>query len=377
MNGKRTRNLIFIITYIVVLVIFVMNFNSILEFFIGFIGLFSSFFIGLAIAFILNNPSKAIEKFLIDKIKIKKKAFARGLAITITYILLLLLIALLIWFVIPQLYKNLRIFLDDLGGYLNNLQALANNITSLLGVDPIDLSNISEFIENYIGNIINSLTEVVSRIISITAVVISYIAKFFVAIVFSIYLLANKEIMLNGSKKVLKVYIPDKIYQKLSYVYTIIVDVFNKYVVGQITEAIILGVLCFVGMVIFRFEYPLLISVIISILALIPVLGAYMGGLIGFLILLMISPMKAIWFIVFIVILQQFEGNVIYPRVVGSSIGLPSIWVLLSIVVGGGLAGPLGVLLGVPVATVFYILLKNDVNNRSENLENVNSKKEK
>lgn len=366
LNNKRTKNLFFIITYILILILFVIKFDSVMGAFRSFIGLFSSFFAGIAIAFVLNNPCKAIEKFITNRLKVKKKSISRALAIAITYILLLLIVSLIIWIILPQLFQSIKSFVDELGLYFNNLQSFVNNITSFLRVDSINLSNLSEFLESYIDNIINSLTGVVSKIINITTVVISYIVKFFISLVFSIYLLANKEKMIDGSKSLLKAYVSEKIYGRVSYVYKILVDVFNKYIVGQITEAVILGSLCFLGMIIFGFDYPLLISVTIGVLALIPVLGAYLGGFIGFLVLLMISPAQAIWFVVFIVILQQFEGNVIYPRVVGGSIGLPSIWVLLSIIVGGGIGGPLGVLLGVPIATVLYILLKNDVKERSQ-----------
>lgn len=269
---------------------------------------------------------------------------------------------------IPQLFNSVQGLVNNLGTYFNNLQDIVNNITSFIGADPVDLSDLSTFISSYVDRIINSVSQLITQIITITANVISVIVNVFIAMIFSIYFLASKEKILRNCKLILSTYLSKKIYDKIAYVYHIVVDTFNNYIIGQVTEAFILGILCFIGMIIFRFDYPLLISVIIGVLALIPIVGAYIGGVISFFLLLLISPIKAIWFVVFLVVLQQFEGNVIYPRVVGKSVGLPSMWVLLSIIVGGGLGGPLGILLGVPVASVFYTLIKNDVIKRNETL---------
>ena len=141
-------------------------------------------------------------------------------------------------------------------------------------------------------------------------------------------------------------------------------DTFTKYVSGQIVEAGILGVLCFLGMCIFGFDYAPLISVIIAVCALVPIAGAYIGAIVSALLLLMIEPMQAIWFLVFLIILQQLEGNLIYPRVVGTSIGLPGIWVLAAVTVGSSLMGFAGLIIGVPLTAVLYTLLKRNLHKR-------------
>lgn len=368
MEKKKSNNLVIIIICLVAGILFIINFNSILGFVHKILSLFTSLFIGIAIAFILNNPCMFIESMISKKTNIQKKSVKRGISITITYILLILVITLLIRFVIPQLFNSVQGLVNNLGTYFNNLQDIVNNITSFIGADPVDLSDLSTFISSYVDKIINSVSQLITQIITITANVISVIVNVFIAMIFSIYFLASKEKILRNCKLILSTYLSEKIYDKIAYVYHIVVDTFNNYIIGQVTEAFILGILCFIGMIIFRFDYPLLISVIIGVLALIPIVGAYIGGVISFFLLLLISPIKAIWFVVFLVVLQQFEGNVIYPRVVGKSVGLPSMWVLLSIIVGGGLGGPLGILLGVPVASVFYTLIKNDVIKRNETL---------
>lgn len=371
MENRHRKNLIIIITYIVVAILFIINFKQVLGFTGKVLGLFNSFFAGIAIAFILNNPCMATENFINKNTNIKNKSLKRGISITVTYLVFIFIVILLILFVIPQLFHSVQGLIDNLGTYFNNLQLLINNITEFLDLDPIDLSDFMAFINSSIDKIMNSVSGIVSQIITITTNVISLVINIFISLIFSIYFLAGKEKLLGQGKKLVKTYLPNHIYKNLYYVYLIVIDIFNKYIIGQVTEALILGLLCFIGMIIFRFDYPLLISVIIGVLALVPVVGAYLGGLISFFLLLLISPIKAIWFLVFLVVLQQFEGNVIYPRVVGSSVGLPAIWVLLSIIVGGGLAGPLGILLGVPIASVFYTLIKNDVNNRNESLKKI------
>ena len=159
---------------------------------------------------------------------------------------------------------------------------------------------------------------------------------------------------------------PKKTHGKISSLYNIVVQVFEDYIAGQCKEAIILGSLCFVGMTILRLDYAGLIGVIIGVTALVPILGAYIGGAIGVILLFFVSPTKALIFLIFLVVLQQFEGNVIYPRVVGRKIGLPGMWVLLGISVGGGILGISGMIIAVPVTTVLYQLLKRDVSKREE-----------
>ncbi len=369
MVNKRTKNVLFIISYTVTLILIVINFESVVNYLGDFLSLFSSFFIGIAIAFILNNPCMSIQRLLSKQFDFKKKSTVRVISVAITYILFLLIVFLLIWFVIPQLFKSIQGLINNLGTYFNNFQTLLNNIAGFFEIEPIDLSDFSSFISNSIDRLISGVSDVLTQIITITANVISVIVNLFLSIIFSIYILTSKEKLIGNTKRILQTYLSDKVYDRIHYVYGIVVDVFNKYIVGQFTEALILGTLCFIGMIIFRFDYPLVISVIIGVLALVPVVGAYVGGLISFLLLLLISPIKAFWFIVFIVVLQQFEGNVIYPRVVGSSVGLPAIWVLLSITVGGGIAGAIGILLAVPIASVFYTLIKNDVKRRNKPVE--------
>ena len=368
-NTKMTKSLLLLFTYAAILLLIVLNFKPIINGLGVFISFFTPFFIGIVIAFVLNEPAMFFEKFLTDKVlKKNRNALTRALAILIAHIMVLLLLFLLIMFIIPPLIENIRLFSSNVGTYLNNTQDWINQLMSHFRLESINLSGLTDKAFGALDSISANIMGVLSQIIIITTNVISFIVTLFIAIIFSIFLLAGKETILHNCDRVFRAYLPDKIYETAAYVNRITIDTFNRYIYGQLTEAFILGVLCFTGMMIFGFHYPLMISTLIGLTALVPLIGALIGGFISSLLLLMISPMEAIWFLVFLVILQQFEGNVIYPRVVGSSLGMPGIWVLLSAIIGGGVAGPVGILLGVPIGTIFYILLRNAVRQK-ESLE--------
>jgi len=327
-----------------------------------FASFFNALLVGIAIAFILNKPCMYID----DRLGLKKKmpALNRGLAVMLTYLLVFLILFVLTMFVVPQIINSIQDFIQRVSTYAANSQAWMDRVSETLRLQKIDLSSFTTQLLDSIKGFTENLSGVVSSIIGITAGVIAFLFNLFIALIFSIYLLAGKESILRNCRRVCRSYLSDEIYGKLRYVYHVIVDVFNKFVYGQLTEAVILGVLCFAGMMVLGFDYPLMISTLVGVTALVPMIGAYIGGAISVLLLALISPIQALWFIVFLVVLQQLEGNLIYPRVVGGSLGLPGIWVLLATIVGSGLAGPLGILLGVPIATVLYTLLKNDVRRR-------------
>ena len=199
-------------------------------------------------------------------------------------------------------------------------------------------------------------------VINTVSSVFSGLVTALLSVIFSIYLLLGKDTLARQFDRVLSHYIKETYYIKLKYVIAILHDCFKRYIVGQCTEAVILGLLCTLGMWIFRLPYATMIGALIALTALIPVAGAYIGGGVGALMVFSVSPMKAVVFLAFLVILQQLEGNLIYPRVVGSSLGLPAIWVLAAVTVGGGVLGVAGMLIGVPIAAACYRLLRNDLN---------------
>ena len=204
--------------------------------------------------------------------------------------------------------------------------------------------------------------------VAVTAVtsIFSVVANIVLGLIFALYLLLDKNRLVRQIKKVSGKYIPSKIHSKVSHVLEVVNDSFRRFIVGQCTEAVILGTLCTIGMMILKLPYAAMIGALIAFTALIPIVGAFIGAGVGAFLILMESPMKALIFLIFIIVLQQLEGNLIYPKVVGSSIGLPGIWVLAAVTVGGGVMGIWGMLIGVPVAAAVYRLVREAVNKKTD-----------
>lgn len=211
--------------------------------------------------------------------------------------------------------------------------------------------------------------------VSAVSSVFSRVVSGLLALIFAIYFLLGKEQFTGQFKRIINSYLPKKAEKKINYVASVLNDCFHRYIVGQCLEAVILGTLCIIGMLIFRFPYAAMIGTLIGFTALIPVAGAYIGAIVGFIMILTVSPIKAVLFIVFIVVLQQLEGNLIYPKVVGGSLGLPAVWVLAAVTIGGSLMGILGMLLGVPIAAAIYRMLRDDVNRREKKMAVIKEEK--
>ena len=219
------------------------------------------------------------------------------------------------------------------------------------------VSAVTSYLQEHGASIFNTT-------IGVTTSVFVGLFNFILGFVFAIYLLMQKEKIGGQFKRLLYAYIKKERVDKFLSVMSLAQNAYSRFVTGQLTEAVIIGVLCFIGMLIFSMPYATLISTLIAFTALIPMIGAFIGTAVGALLILMVDPIKALWFIVFIIVLQQFESNLIYPRVVGKSIGLPGIWVLTAVTIGGSLFGILGILLSVPLCSVIYTLLSNAIEKR-------------
>ena len=220
--------------------------------------------------------------------------------------------------------------------------------------------------QNLAGTLVNSTVIVATNVAHAVITLI-------LGIVFAINILAEKEKLKSQVKRVLYAYLPQKPTDKFVKVCNLTNHAFSNFIVGQCTEACILGTLCFIGMCIFRFPYALLISVLVAFMALIPIFGSFLSVSIGALLILVVSPIQAFWFVVFFIVLQQVEGNFIFPRVVGSKIGLPALWVLAAITIGGNVFGLVGMIVNIPICSVLYTILREDVKKRREK-SNINSK---
>lgn len=371
--GDKFKEYWGIVTYVVVLVYAIFNFSNLISGVKGIIGIISPFIVGIAIAFVLNLVMKIFEEklfsFLNDKKYKSYLKFKRPLSVSLTFITVFLVILSLISFIIPQLIDSISKLTNAVPSYMNSFEIFISKYvihTEILNTVWNNFLSAWKEVIQFTGQVLaSSLTSVVNITLGFT----SGLFNFILSIIFSIYMLLNKEGLQLGMKKVLYSFSSKRFADRVMSLAKISNEVFSNYIGGQFIEAIIIGVLCFIGMIILRMPYALLISVLIAVTALIPIFGAFIGTIPSAFIILIIDPMKAIWFVIFIIVLQQVEGNLIYPKVVGGSIGLPPIWVMLAMIIGGNAFGFIGILLGIPIFSVVYKVFKEIVDKRLKKLE--------
>ncbi len=332
-----------------------------------FIGASSPLIIGAAIAYIVNIPMSFFERHIF--IKSQKKIIVklrRPLCTLLAFLSIVAVVVIVVSLVLPQLISCVKLIITKLPGVLDSLtdsidhfKFIPENISGFL--NDIDWKSRVDSLINIITSGAGSVFDVVlDTIVS----VFSGVTTAVVSIIFSIYLLASKDRLKRQFVKLFKRYLPKKVISKIKYVLTVFDEAFHRYFVAQCTDAVILGVLCSLGMMIFQMPYAAMIGALIAFTALVPIVGAFIGAAVGAFMILTVSPFKALMFVIFIIVLQQIEENFIYPKVVGSSVNLPSIWVLAAITLGGGVMGILGILLAVPVFAAVYRIIKDDVNKK-------------
>lgn len=330
------------------------------------------FILGFIIAFILNVLMIRVEKVLNKFLSVNKfKLIKRITSISLSILILLGVLLLVVQLVIPEISNAIKLIAASLPDVFEMLEKLSKGDTGISlqlksFFNTVDVqalvSDLSEFAK--IG-----FTGVLGSTVDILSMFVNGIFNVVVGFVFAIYILMSKETLKCQTRKLLSVCVPPKITNKIIEIAAVSRTTFTNFIIGQTIEAIILGSLCALGMKIFGFPYAPMVGTLVGITAFIPIIGAFIGGGIGAFMIMTVDPMQALLFIIYLIILQQIEGDLIYPRVVGSSVGLPSIWVLFAVTVGGGLWGIVGVLFSVPTLSVIYLLLKEYVNNRSKSLE--------
>lgn len=379
MKNKTRKDIIIIISYIALVIFALVNFSKIIVFLGKVISIFSPFLLGIILAFVLNVLNNFIEKKIFGKIKPSKvwNKVKRPLCITLSLILVFLTIFFVMNLLIPQLKNSASLFTDTLPAYKEDIIGILNKFD----VDESTVNKVGEYLDNF-GKVITDYIkgnskDVITVTTEVATSVINIISKGIITLVFAIYMIAQKETLSRQINKVMKAYLKPKTINKINTIGTLANKTFSNFVTGQCLEALIFGSLVFVGMLIFRFPYASTIGVLLGFTALIPIFGAFIGTAIGFILIMMVSPIKAILFVVFIIVLQQIEGNLIYPRVVGKSIGLPGMWVLLSVTVGGSIGGILGMLIATPLCSLLYALFTKMVNDRLKSNKIVTKVKEK
>ena len=379
MKDKTRKDIIIIISYIALVIFALVNFSKIFTFLGKVISIFSPFLLGIILAFVLNVLNNFIEKKIFGKIKPSKiwNKIKRPLCITLSLILVFLTIFFVMNLLIPQLKNSASLFTDTLPAYKEDIIGILNKFD----IDESTVNKVGEYLDNF-GKVITDYIkgnskDVITVTTEVATSVVNIISKGIITLVFAIYMIAQMETLSRQINKVMKAYLKPKTINKINTVGTLANKTFSNFVTGQCLEALIFGSLVFVGMLIFRFPYASTIGVLLGFTALIPIFGAFIGTAIGFILIMMVSPVKAILFVVFIIVLQQIEGNLIYPRVVGKSIGLPGMWVLLSVTVGGSIGGILGMLIATPLCSLLYALFTKMVNDRLKSNKIVTKVKEK
>ncbi len=342
------------------------------------LSLFAPLVAGLAIALILNVPMRAIEKWCWPKAqKPLLQKCRRPVAFLAALILILGILAGIVWLIIPELIHAMQVVVGIVIDIIREFSTMDRNAISklpfgeyLLKINWSEILNsLQSWLKNESGNIAYLLLDLVTGLVS-------GVVDGFIAVVFGIYILFSKEKLKEGTARLLRAWFPPKLSEWTIHAATVAGVNLRNFVSGQTIEAVILGLLCMLGMFAMRLPYAPMIGALVGVTALIPVVGAFVGALVGAFIILTVSPVKALIFLGFIIVLQQLEENLIYPRVMGSRVNLPAIWILAAVTVGGSAAGPIGMLIAVPLASTLFTLIKEATETREQKKKKISSSRE-
>lgn len=361
---KKYLKQLMVIMIAILFYLVLQNINSVMSYITGVLSMFLPFYVGIAIAFILNVPMTYMEKVWFRKWKLSQLK-KRLVAFIATLTGMVLIIYIVFALVVPELAITIQNLIDvQLPKFLKLLQGWLLSVEEYFpqySLDALDWDNIMKEAVNLVQN---TAYGVVSHTVGIVGILISGITTAFIGFIFAVYLIFQKETLASHFKKLFYAIMPAKKVDYMLNVLSLSNQIFSNFLSGQCMEAVILGGMFFVSMTIFKMPYALLIGVLIAITALIPMFGAFIGLGIGCFLIVMMNPVQALWFVVLFFVLQQIEGNFIYPYVVGNTVGLPAIWVLVAVIVGGNMLGVLGMLLFIPMFSVVYALLKEFVKDR-------------
>lgn len=360
-DRKQTKNILRIIFISILFYFFLKEFGLVLSGFKYLWNVFGVFAIGGAMAFIINVPMTFIEKHYLSRFKHIDKA-KRPLAFVLTLLLVTVVIYLVMFIVVPELARTMQTLIAELQALYERLPQIVADLAVRFNLTEeavqslqIEWSHISETVikaaQGIATGIISSSTNVISSVVNV-------ITQFILSFIFCIYILFSKEKLGSACKKIVYAVFKEKHADDIISVLHMTNRTFTSFLSGQCLEAVILGSMFIVAMTIFRMPYALLVGVLIMVTALIPIVGAFIGCIVGAFLIIMINPAQAVWFVVMFLIIQQIEGNVIYPKVVGSSVGLPAILVFAAVIVGGKLFGVVGMLIFIPLTSVAFTIAK-------------------
>lgn len=363
MNKENYKYYMYIITFVALLFLLLQNINLVFNLIGVVLTISYPFILGACIAFVLHIPMKFFE----EKLFKNKNKLSKSISLLLAMLSVVLIMIVVMFLVIPELVSTFSGIGESFNVFVEQskvwLTSNFDNPTFLQMVNSIDL-NYEAIFNDVMSFVQMSASNVLLSSVAITASIVSFVVNLLIAIIFAIYILLQKEALYRQLKKVMYAFFNKSFVIKFYEVSSLSYQTFCNFIAGQCLEAIILGTMFFVAMLILQMPYALLVGVLLCVTALIPIVGAFIGCFVGAFLILMQNPMQAVLFIILFVIIQQIEGNLIYPYVVGNSVGLPSIWVLVSVTIGGSLFGIVGMLIAIPIVSVMYTLFKNCVTNR-------------
>ena len=370
LDRENMKKLMFLITFTVILLVGVQRLDVVLGTLDVLVAIFFPFVFGGAVAFFLNVPMAFLERLLFGterKEKWKRK-LARPLSLLLTVVLVIAVIVLVIFVVVPELSStvtNLALQIEaaipKAQEWLNDIFQNNEQVTAWLESQEV---NWETMIRTGLNMVQSGAESVLVSMVLAARGLINAVYTFVIAVAFSCYVLIQKEKLCVQARMLLRALLPQKHADRVLYIFSLSYRTFTNFITGQCLEAMILGTMFFVVMSILRFPYALLVGILVAVTALIPIFGAFIGCAIGAFLILVVNPMQALAFVALFLVLQQVEGNLIYPHVVGNSVGLPSIWVLVAVTVGGNLMGLVGMLIFIPLVSVLYTLLREWVYRR-------------
>lgn len=388
LDRKNVRIILLIITFAVVLYTAAQNLAAIYGAVATVWNVFGVVITGLAMAFVLNVPLKLFENRVFYGMSEDRRPYVRKMRRPVSLVCALVVtlgvIVILIAVIMPQLTATVAEVASQLPDYINSVVQWLRDFLSGFGitVDALEdfsvdweqvFSDLTTYLKEGSANVSESAasagSSVVSTVTDVGGSVISTVMNTFLGLIVAVYVLAQKERIGRFMKRCIDAFLPHRASSAISRIASMASETFSNFVAGQFTDSCILGVLCYICMRIFRFPYPEVISVVIGVTSLVPMVGSFIGEVIGALLILIVSPIKALLFIVMVLAIQQVDGAFIYPRIVGKSVGLPGVAVFCAVIVGGNVAGVLGSLLGVPVCALLYALLREAVDARQNRRE--------
>lgn len=371
LNKNNMKKILGIITFTILLLIGVLRLGFIVMLIGAVLKLVFPFILGGGIAFILNVPMRGIEKGIFSKIKSKKSIFfqlRRPISLIMALLTVFGIILLVVFLLVPEIGRAVGVivtrspeFFRQFRDKYEELMITYPAAADYIGGIKFNWEKVGQSILNFVRNSGGSMLQ---STFGIASSILGGLFSFFLGLIFSIYILIQKEKLGRQTKKLLYAYIPEMIADRIVSICELSAKTFSKFLSGQCLEAAILGSMFFLTMSILNFPYAMMISVLIGFTALVPIFGSFIGLVIGTFLILIVNPVQALWFVILFMILQQIEGNFIYPHVVGGSIGLPSMWVLVAVTIGGSTMGVAGMLIFIPLASVLYTLLREAVNKR-------------